>query len=93
MYGSYVLPGPVILLVLGLLLEMCRADTVNDGSADVLILCWGQEQYLLGLDLATVTPLALWGAVKVLLLTPLLHQQEVLDMLHVDTGQRLARVL
>ena len=44
MYGSDVLPGPVILLALDVYFVTAQGgSSVEDGSKDVLILSWGQE--------------------------------------------------
>ena len=56
MYGSDVLPGPVILLALGLyVVTVWGRSSVDDGSGNVLILYWGGGIILLGLGLAAVT--------------------------------------
>ena len=44
MHGSDVLPGPTISLALGLYaVTAWGGSSVDDGSGDVLILCWEQE--------------------------------------------------
>ena len=48
LYGSDVLCGPAILLVLGPYVITARGGfSVNNGTRDVHNLCWGQEQYLM----------------------------------------------
>ena len=42
------LSGPAIVFTLGLyVVAAWSRSSVDNGSGDVLILCWGQEQYLL----------------------------------------------
>ena len=80
------LSGPVIAFTLVLyVVAVWGGSFVNNGPGDVLILCWGEEQYPFGLG---QTVAAVWcvGMVEVLLLTLLLCQQEVPDVLHVNRG-------
>ena len=87
------LPGPATAFVLGLYdVAMQGRSLVDYASRNVLILCWGEEQYLL----AWAEMLLLSGImnlIKILFLALLLCQQEVADSLHVDWGRRLAGVL
>ena len=47
-YRSDVLPGLAVSFALGLcIVTVWGRSSVNDGSRDVLILCRGEEQYLL----------------------------------------------
>ena len=42
------LPGPAITFALGLyIVAVWDRSFVSDGTGDVFVLCWGQEQYLL----------------------------------------------
>ena len=48
MDGSDVFPGSVVTFALGLYdVAAWGRSLVDDGSGDVLILCWGQEQHFL----------------------------------------------
>ena len=76
MYRSYELSGPAIVFTLGLYVATLQGrSSVGDGSGDVLILCWGEEQYLLGW-VCKLLLFGIVGMVKVLLLSLFLCQQK-----------------
>ena len=91
-YWPDVLPGPAIVFALGLYDVAAQGGSLVDyESGDVLILCWGEKQYLL----AWVEMLQLsgtMGSVEILFLALFLCQQEVVDSLHADGERRLAKV-
>ena len=93
MYGSGMLPGPAVASALDLnVVAAWGGSLVKYGSWDILILFWGEEQYLLALA-ELLLLFGIVGVIEVLLLTLLLCQQEVANLLHIDGGSRLTRAL